>query len=348
MRNIESSYQVLGLQPGASEEAVRQAHKTLLDRWYPELLSTKTDLQKLAKQKIREINEAADILLLSMGSEKQETLKTRRDLPAVKPLAQKAEETGAVTEASLPQEVSFRYLPPAFGLFSVLLYGSLVRISSFGETLLGIALGGLGWILGGLVVKGITSLNEPKKHKTIIAWMSIAFLFMIAVSIPALSGRPVSGNKVTGVSSPNNPEDHTTTSPARQGSITLPPAQRIDPEAERESSDFLREGKNLIAAGRYEEAVSALTKSIKINPRDPVTYNSRGMAHAYLKEYGKAIEDYTASVALNPEEDGPYFNRGIVYVALGDYQHAIEDYKAAARLGNEEAGNFFSSQDILW
>lgn len=60
---ITHAYTILGLQPGVSFTEVKQAYKTLVKKWHPDLFVNKPQLQQQAQEKMRLVNEAYTILL---------------------------------------------------------------------------------------------------------------------------------------------------------------------------------------------------------------------------------------------------------------------------------------------
>lgn len=61
-------YQILGLKSSASKEEIKQAYKDLLNVWTPDRFSNEPSLHQKAQQKIKEIDEAYEKLLLHLAS----------------------------------------------------------------------------------------------------------------------------------------------------------------------------------------------------------------------------------------------------------------------------------------
>ncbi|QIR35692.1 DnaJ domain-containing protein [Tolypothrix sp. PCC 7910] len=59
---ITRAYSVLGLQAGVSLTEIKQAYKTLVKKWHPDLFVNQPQLQKQAQEKMRLVNEAYTIL----------------------------------------------------------------------------------------------------------------------------------------------------------------------------------------------------------------------------------------------------------------------------------------------
>ncbi|MBD2167479.1 dynamin family protein [Calothrix membranacea FACHB-236] len=59
---ITRAYSVLGLQAGVSFVEIKQAYKTLVKKWHPDLFVNQPQLQKQAQEKMRLVNEAYTIL----------------------------------------------------------------------------------------------------------------------------------------------------------------------------------------------------------------------------------------------------------------------------------------------
>ena len=79
----------------------------------------------------------------------------------------------------------------------------------------------------------------------------------------------------------------------------------------------------------YGLALDDFTKLISIRP-DAKAYRLRGGVYNSLKRYNDAIADFDSSLRLNPRESMAYQGRGLSYEKLGDTEKAIADYSQAA------------------
>lgn len=64
MNELNQYYQILGLKTGASEEEITQAYMILIKTWYPQQNHENQSIQKIANEKLKEIEEAYVKLML--------------------------------------------------------------------------------------------------------------------------------------------------------------------------------------------------------------------------------------------------------------------------------------------
>ncbi|MCE1169346.1 MAG: tetratricopeptide repeat protein [Sphingobacteriia bacterium] len=147
-------------------------------------------------------------------------------------------------------------------------------------------------------------------------------------------------------------------------------AQRND-KAFLEAKDYYDKGMELAYAGKYEEAVKLLDKSLefvqdefvawynrgiikgylgldeealpdfeetlKLVPDYKKGYLNRGTTKKHLTDYDGAISDYNYAIVLDPDYSEAYYNRGLVYEMLGKKDSACADFKKSKELGLKEA-----------
>ena len=91
---------------------------------------------------------------------------------------------------------------------------------------------------------------------------------------------------------------------------------------------------------RYEEAETACTKSIKIDPESSRAYHTRGFARSNLGKFDAAIEDFT--IALEKETDDRrksriLYQRGYAKKLSGRFEEAFENAIKAVELDRTNA-----------
>ncbi|HEY9597272.1 MAG TPA: DnaJ domain-containing protein, partial [Cyanophyceae cyanobacterium] len=62
MNTIHRYYEILGLQPGASQADIKQAYRNLAKNWHPDRFSDAPQLKQKAEEEIKKINEAYQYL----------------------------------------------------------------------------------------------------------------------------------------------------------------------------------------------------------------------------------------------------------------------------------------------
>ncbi len=110
----------------------------------------------------------------------------------------------------------------------------------------------------------------------------------------------------------------------------------------RTSSDHLeKSGRELMIAGKYDEAVRKLTSSIQNNPYNIESYINRAAAFYAEGKYENAISDYTKIIELRNNDFSAYNNRALAYLKTGNNQEAISDYTKAITLNPNLAVSFY-------
>lgn len=92
------------------------------------------------------------------------------------------------------------------------------------------------------------------------------------------------------------------------------------------------QGECLAITGDTTSARAAFDRSIMLDDRDPVTYNSRGWyLHAAQGAHQRAIADYDRALKLNPNYSFAFNNRGWSRFKLGDRDKALADIERARK-----------------
>lgn len=108
-------------------------------------------------------------------------------------------------------------------------------------------------------------------------------------------------------------------------------------ELRRAAEEWFAKGLRAFQDRRYEEAITAFTKTIQLHPRHARAYLNRGIAFGNLHHYQAARADFNNAVNLEPQQPGAYYAAAVMSRLLGDAQQAQRDLQAAAQLGYEPA-----------
>lgn len=84
-------------------------------------------------------------------------------------------------------------------------------------------------------------------------------------------------------------------------------------------------------------AIVDLDEAIKKNPKNPVSYNYRGMAKAGNKQLVEGLKDVDYSIKLKFDYGAAYVNRAAIKFASKDKRGACEDLNKADTLGDKMA-----------
>ena len=86
----------------------------------------------------------------------------------------------------------------------------------------------------------------------------------------------------------------------------------------------------LYSLKKYQAAVVAYDRAIKIDSENVWLWNNRGEAYARLEQFERAIFDYNKAIALDPSRSFvPWNNLGKLYYQQKNYQQAISAYNEA-------------------
>ena len=95
------------------------------------------------------------------------------------------------------------------------------------------------------------------------------------------------------------------------------------------------------SSNKFKEAIEAYEKAIEINPDNYETYNNMGGAYAGLSEFEKAVEAYEKANKIEPNED-VYYNMGIAYAKSGKFEKAIGAFKKAIKIKPDDGGTYYT------
>ena len=93
--------------------------------------------------------------------------------------------------------------------------------------------------------------------------------------------------------------------------------------------DGVTVGRQLLAEGRYKEALSILTGAAKAEPKHYWPHFYAAVCRQHLGEFREAVGGYDICASLRPGYAGTEFNRGACRMRLGQYAEAEQDFGRA-------------------
>jgi general secretion pathway protein D len=94
--------------------------------------------------------------------------------------------------------------------------------------------------------------------------------------------------------------------------LVLPKPPVVDePRPRRTAAENNELGRQLIAQGRYFEAIEALTEALRQQPNLATAYNARGFTYLLLRDYGHALADLDQALRLAPDYPNAKHNREV-------------------------------------
>jgi eukaryotic-like serine/threonine-protein kinase len=107
----------------------------------------------------------------------------------------------------------------------------------------------------------------------------------------------------------------------------------LSPDDPAASNDYLELGLIMQQAGRYEEALAACDRSLRLKPDRPDVHRVRGVVLMMLKRYDEAARSIDVCLARGSPSPALYEARGMALASHGSYDRAIADYTMALNVG---------------
>ena len=100
---------------------------------------------------------------------------------------------------------------------------------------------------------------------------------------------------------------------------------------------YFEEGINYRDQEKWDEAITAYTKAIELDPEFAAAYNNRGYAYFRKADIEAALADFTKAIELEPKQTAPYENRAWTYINAGDYDKALLDLQKALEVAEDSS-----------
>ena len=165
-------------------------------------------------------------------------------------------------------------------------------------------------------------------------------LQMTAPISPGGSGGPVLNEKgeVIGLSfvTLEDGQSHDCVIPSNYLKALISKSEAVKPLAGEKQSvsaeTYFYRGNEKYSMRSYQDAITAYSEAIRLQPDFANAYVNRGLAKEKLGQYEAAITDYSSAIKIDPELAGAYNNRGSAQRRLGQHFLALEDLNTAIQL----------------
>nr|QNO43661.1 cell division coordinator CpoB [Methanosarcinales archaeon ANME-2c ERB4] len=117
-------------------------------------------------------------------------------------------------------------------------------------------------------------------------------------------------------------------------------AIKLKPDA---SYAWYSKGRALADLDRYEEALKAFEKTIELKPDDADAWHSKGVALADLDRHEEALKAYEKTIELKPDYYGTWFNKGLALGKLDRLEEALKAYEKTIKLKPDAAYAWYAS-----
>lgn len=97
--------------------------------------------------------------------------------------------------------------------------------------------------------------------------------------------------------------------------------------------------------GKYKDpdkAIEYINESIRLDSKNPVSFNNLGVAYYNLGNRQLAIEEFNQALKLDNDYADAHNNRGIVFFELRQYHKAIEDFNRVISLKPQRVDSFLN------
>lgn len=357
--DIQQCFDILKLDPNASIDGAKRAHRDLAFIWHPDRHSDKLPiLQKRAEREMQKINEAYETVLSFLSSEQEKAQQAEVQARAKAAADARAREAQANVKAAPETRALHRKIgiPKVIVAVSIFVICSLLVI---GYTMRSQTRPPVKYPADSRVNPNDAKVNHNQvkgQEGKIASSAPTSSLAKEAVAVPEVpeSSKPEAGTDVSqqehiaeAVAVPEVPES----SKPEAGTGVVEEERLAGAVAvpEEPESSKLEAGRNALEERRFAEAI-ALFKEILAN--DPSMMNKvsgayaralQGQASELVKtDPPKAKELLLTSVELEPGSAQGHFRLGLLYVREKDYPNAIDTYQKAAELDPQFPETFFN------
>ncbi len=100
-----------------------------------------------------------------------------------------------------------------------------------------------------------------------------------------------------------------------------------------DSVEIYNQGVDHMKRNEYELAIEAFTQALELDPELAHAHNARAAARTLRGDVDEGLADSHEAIRLDPKEPKFYHTRGLVYREIGDKAKAEDDFAKAEALG---------------
>ena len=112
------------------------------------------------------------------------------------------------------------------------------------------------------------------------------------------------------------------------------------------AKSWKEKGNALVKEKKYKEALDCYTKSIEIDPNDPILYSNRSAMHLNLSEFDQALADAEKAISLKPDYAKAYLRKGKALEGLLKPKEALDTYKLGLEKDKSNAQLLEAQQEL--
>ncbi len=105
---------------------------------------------------------------------------------------------------------------------------------------------------------------------------------------------------------------------------------KVDP---KHPTAWRSKGIVLNRSGRYAEEIQCYDRHLALVPKDAAAWSNRAAALGRLERYAEAEKSFNTAATLDPKDAFIYSNRGVTRFKAGNYDRALADLQKAKTLG---------------
>jgi tetratricopeptide (TPR) repeat protein len=110
----------------------------------------------------------------------------------------------------------------------------------------------------------------------------------------------------------------------------------------KDPNNYLTRGIAYFSKGDYERSIADYTEALHLDAKMVPALNNRCMAHAVVgRDLNQAVADCDEALKLEPKDSFVHINRGLVELKRGQYAKAIAEYDAALAIDPQRARAYY-------